>query len=240
MGISFDNVLVRAADPEWVMAALSGVSTYPCSVAEEPVSGWVLISLPGREKCDHVAAQLSHRLRTETLRLWMYDSDIWGYSLFRDGEKSDAYDSNPHYFTELPDEFDENSYTKVLTHFAALRDDPTARVAYAVPGVEAGLYTLLANHLRVTPEEARARYLSLAAWKAGALARFMAGSGGNKDGSPVAGSDEDATVMALSQLLGIPFFRPLGASATDSETFHKQVAAGESNEAYFAVVKVSP
>ncbi|MEZ6044906.1 MAG: hypothetical protein R3C11_04870 [Planctomycetaceae bacterium] len=58
-----------------------------------PVGVWISVlgNLP--EEMQDIATQISREVNCSALRIWLNDSDSWGYTLFIDGEVVDKYDS---------------------------------------------------------------------------------------------------------------------------------------------------
>jgi hypothetical protein len=121
VGTSFQSLVVRTSDYEeiknrlvrWLSAKgfeqATGPALFERDREEDNERGLCLMA-----KDASVVVHYSHvleegdRLRFELtrpdwplLKIWAYDSDIWGYELFDDGEAVTDFCSNPHYFGRM-------------------------------------------------------------------------------------------------------------------------------------------
>ncbi len=98
MGTTYLNCQVRTDSQEAVVAALTGLLKEPAYVAPA-VSGWVgVYPEGGATNPEELAKQLSAKLFADVFCWNIYDSDIFSYTLYENGEVKDEFNSAPSYF----------------------------------------------------------------------------------------------------------------------------------------------
>ena len=98
MGTTYSNCQVRSASQDAVADALKPLLKEPAYVSPS-VGGWVgVYPEGGAMDTDTLAGSLSARLSCPIFSWSVYDSDIFFYTLFGNGEKRDEFNSAPDYF----------------------------------------------------------------------------------------------------------------------------------------------
>ena len=124
MGTTYSNCQVRSDSQEAVVAALTPLLKEPAYVAPAG-NGWVGVYPEGdADTADKLAKKQSAKLSCGVFFWSVYDSDIFFYTLYEDGKKRDAFDSNPDCFE-----------TASAAKKARLRGKPEALVPYCLPGI---------------------------------------------------------------------------------------------------------
>lgn len=124
MGTTYSNCQVHTDSQEAVVAALTGLLRTPAYIAPA-VNGWVGVYPEGdSDAAETLAKKLSAKLSCGVFYWSVYDSDIFFYTLYENGKKRDAFDSNPDYFEPVS-----------TAKRAKLRGKPEALVNYCQPGI---------------------------------------------------------------------------------------------------------
>src|SRR6516164_7671592 len=95
MGSSYANVHVKMNDVNVVRAALRKCDVIPAYLSKSG-GGWISIFPEDSEK--EICQSLSAELKCPVFAFQVYDSDVFYYWLYVNGEMIDEYDSWPGYF----------------------------------------------------------------------------------------------------------------------------------------------
>jgi len=88
-----------------------------CIIGTEK-SGWVPVYVE-LDREDSLAQTISERMQTTVIRIDIHDDDVFCYSLYRNGEEIDSFNSCPNYFGEsltMPDVPDQEALLSSITN----------------------------------------------------------------------------------------------------------------------------
>ncbi len=148
MGATFSSIQVRSASQEAVVQGVIGLLKEPAYISPS-VGGWVgVYPEGGTTDPDTLADALSHRLHTAVLDWSVYDSDVFMYSLYENGDLQDKFNSDPGYFEAQAADGDEDSQK---LDPAAVRGNPDALLPYCVPGTTVAIIQAVLHPADVLP-----------------------------------------------------------------------------------------
>ncbi len=132
MGATFSSIQVRSDAQEPVVQILADLLTVPTYISPS-LGGWVGVYPEGVEATDVLAAELSRCLAAAVFDWSVYDSDVFQYSLYDNGELQDEFNSAPGYFEGMSAEGDEKNLEDRIDP-ARVQGDPQVLLPYCVPG----------------------------------------------------------------------------------------------------------
>jgi hypothetical protein len=104
MGAFYGSVHVRTDDRDQVLAAAGKVARKDTRLLVGPaLRGWVAVYPSGNGQNDRVARRLAKHVAGDVVYVMVHDSDVFAYSVFRDGKLIDQFNSQPDYFGAASD-----------------------------------------------------------------------------------------------------------------------------------------
>lgn len=109
MGLFLETIITECGDLNLVKQSISEISKmFPgfevneskCRYLDRPGKGIQILLNEGNVTFDKFSEQLSEKLNTWLMFLYIYDEDFWGYFLYDKGKEIDRFSPEPDYFGE--------------------------------------------------------------------------------------------------------------------------------------------